>query len=209
MQKGLIDAYEGESIAINGVCLTVLHWPVTDGVVSFGVAPETIKLTNLVDQQPGDKVNVERSKKSDGRNSGHYVQGHVDNTATVVEKYMDGESLRVRMQAPAQLAPYILKKGYIAIDGTSLTITEADPATGIFAVMLVPHTQKCIVLPLRAIGDKVNIEVDIMTKAVIEAAINTNTAEQLLSCRNICGMAGLVSLIAGVTAGLSVTVRGK
>lgn len=105
MQKGLVDAYEGASIAINGVCLTVLEWPVKDGVVSFGVAPETIKLTNLVrltalsnaqpaacqdmaldnslplgrshlqgDLATGDKVNVERSQKADGRNSGHYVQ---------------------------------------------------------------------------------------------------------------------------------------
>jgi len=70
---------------------------------------------------------------------------------------MDGESLRVRMRAPADLAPYIVKKGYIAIDGTSLTVTEADPATGIFAVMLVPHTQRCIVLPARAVGDRVNL----------------------------------------------------
>ena len=81
----------------------------------------------------------------------------MDNTGTVVERYMDGESLRVRMRAPADLAPYIVKKGYIAIDGTSLTVTEADPATGIFAVMLVPHTQRCIVLPARAVGDRVNL----------------------------------------------------
>lgn len=113
--------------------------------------------TSQADQKPGDKVNVERSQKSGGRNSGHYVQGHVDNTATVVEKYMDGESLRVRMKAPPDLAPYIVKKGYISIDGTSLTITESDPLSGIFAIMLVPHTQKCIVLPLRAVGERVNI----------------------------------------------------
>jgi riboflavin synthase len=81
----------------------------------------------------------------------------VDNTGVVTEKYMDGESLRVRMQAPRDLAPYILKKGYIAIDGTSLTITEADPTTGIFAIMLVPHTQCKIVLPDRAVGDRVNL----------------------------------------------------
>ena len=81
----------------------------------------------------------------------------MDNTGVVTEKYMDGESLRVRMRAPPDLAPYILKKGYIAIDGTSLTITEADPTTGIFAVMLVPHTQSKIVLPDRAVGDRVNL----------------------------------------------------
>jgi riboflavin synthase len=81
----------------------------------------------------------------------------VDNTGVVTEKYMDGESLRVRMRAPPDLAPYILKKGYIAIDGTSLTITEADPTTGIFAVMLVPHTQSKIVLPDRTVGDRVNL----------------------------------------------------
>lgn len=169
MEKGLIDAYEGASIAINGVCLTVLEWPVKDGVVSFGVAPETIKLTNLGDQKPGDKVNVERSQQAGGRNSGHYVQGHVDNTAKVVEKYMDGESLRVRMQAPPDLAPFILKKGYISIDGTSLTITEANSSTGVFAVMLVTHTQRCIVLPQREVGERVNIEVDVMTKAAMQA----------------------------------------
>ena len=83
----------------------------------------------------------------------------MDNTGVVTEKYMDGESLRVRMQAPRDLAPYIVKKGYISIDGTSLTITEADPTTGIFAIMLVPHTQRCIVLPSRAVGDRVNLGV--------------------------------------------------
>jgi len=83
----------------------------------------------------------------------------VDNTGVVTEKYMDGESLRVRMQAPRDLAPYIVQKGYISIDGTSLTITEADPTTGIFAIMLVPHTQRCIVLPSRAVGDRVNLGV--------------------------------------------------
>lgn len=81
----------------------------------------------------------------------------MDNTGVVTEKYMDGESLRIRMRAPPDLAPYILKKGYIAIDGTSLTITEADPTTGIFAVMLVPHTQSKIVLPDRTVGDRVNL----------------------------------------------------
>ena len=81
----------------------------------------------------------------------------MDNTGVVTEKYMDGESLRVRMRAPPDLAPYILKKGYIAIDGTSLTITEADPTTGIFAVMLVPHTQSKIILPDRTVGDRVNV----------------------------------------------------
>lgn len=85
------------------------------------------------------------------------MQGHVDNVGVVTEKYMDGESLRVRMQAPKDLAPYIVKKGYISIDGTSLTITEADPTTGIFAIMLVTHTQRCIVLPTREIGDRVNL----------------------------------------------------
>ena len=83
----------------------------------------------------------------------------MDNTGVVTEKYMDGESLRVRMQAPRDLAPYIVKKGHISIDGTSLTITEADPTTGIFAIMLVPHTQRCIVLPSRAVGDRVNLGV--------------------------------------------------
>lgn len=122
----------------------------------------------------------------------------MDNTGVITEKYMDGESLRVRMQAPSDLAPYIIKKGYISIDGTSLTITEADPVTGIFAVMLVPHTQRCIVLPRRKVGDRVNLgvfsadrrvilpstaysltraslgccfsEVDIMTKAAMQSA---------------------------------------
>ena len=166
-----------------------------------------------MDQKPGNKVNVERSQKADGRNSGHYVQGHVDNTATVVEKYMDGESLRVRMRAPPELAPYIVKKGYISIDGTSLTITEADPATGIFAVMLVPHTQKCIVLPLRAVGDRVNIEVDVMTKAAMVATIQANAAlnggvsggMQLGS--SSCILLGLGAVAAGAAIGFGAAGR--
>ena len=92
---------------------------------------------------------------------------------------MDGESLRVRMRAPADLAPYIVKKGYIAIDGTSLTVTEADPATGIFAVMLVPHTQRCIVLPARAVGDRVNL-------GALPAAPPLSLPRSLLSSLPLC-----------------------
>jgi len=157
-------AYEGCSISVNGVCLTVTKFDRKQFTV--GVAPETLRLTNLGDLEPGSSVNLERAASIDGRNSGHMVQGHVDNVGTIVETWPDNESLFVKVQAPPELLRYIVPKGFIAVDGTSLTVCDVNSAEGWFTFMLVAYTQQHIIIPSKSAGDKVNLEVDVISKYV-------------------------------------------
>ena len=150
----------GDSIAVNGVCLTITAQQ--GERLTFGVAPETMRRTNLGGLLPGDRVNLERSLPANGRMGGHFVQGHVDGTGTLVERIEDGDSLRVAVAAPPELLHYMVPKGYIAVDGTSLTII--DVLEDRFTFMLVAFTQQHIVLPNRAVGSLVNLEVDILAK---------------------------------------------
>lgn len=156
----LEDAYVGCSIAVDGVCLTATD--IGEDELKFGLSPETLRRTTLEKRRPGDKVNLERSLKADDRNSGHYVQGHVDGTGVVEDKWVEGDSLWIRIRPPAHLLPFLVTKGYVAVDGTSLTVCDVDDDT--FTLMLVEHTQKCIVLPTKPKGGAVNLEVDVMAK---------------------------------------------
>jgi len=150
----------GDSIAVNGVCLTVTAMGA--GFLTFGLAPETLNRSNLGGLNSGDKVNLERSLPAGGRMGGHFVQGHIDGTGTLAEMTADGDSLRVKVQAPAELLHYMVPKGYIAVDGTSLTLIDVLPEH--FTFMLVAYTQQHIVLPLRKLATRVNLEVDILAK---------------------------------------------
>lgn len=152
----------GDSIAVNGVCLTVTD--LSAGAFTFGLAPETLSRTNLGDLKAGDGVNLERSMAADGRFGGHFVQGHVDGTGVLTGRTPDGDSLRMTVQTPPALMRYVVPKGYIAIDGTSLTVIEAMEDR--FTFMLVAYTQQHIVLPRRAVGSRVNLEVDVFAKYV-------------------------------------------
>ena len=154
----------GCSIAVNGVCLTVTEFD--DSVFTVGLAPETLRKTNIAKLAAGDPVNLERALPADGRNSGHFVQGHVDDVGTIEQLRPDGDSLYVRVRPPARLLPYIVPKGFIAIDGTSLTVCNVNNVEGWFDFMLVAYTQQHIVVPKKAPGDKVNIEVDVTAKYV-------------------------------------------
>eukprot|EP00045_Choanoeca_perplexa_P002439 m.24505 g.24505 ORF g.24505 m.24505 type:complete len:439 (-) comp11521_c0_seq1:64-1380(-) len=157
-------AYIGCSIAINGTCLTVVRF---DGA-SFDVnlAAETLRRTNLGSLREGDGVNLERAMAANARNSGHMVQGHVDGTGTVASRRFDGDSLWIVVQAPADIMQYIVAKGFIAIDGTSLTVCDVDRNANTFSFMLIPHTQAMVVLPQRQVGHHVNLEVDVVSKYV-------------------------------------------
>ncbi|KDO31237.1 riboflavin synthase [Saprolegnia parasitica CBS 223.65] len=157
-------AYIGCSIAINGTCLTVTAMDEAAGHLSFGVAPESLRKTNLKNLKAGDKVNVERAMGAHDRNSGHFVQGHVDGTGDILEMTREGESLWVKIKVDRALLSYIIPKGFIAIDGTSLTVCEVDTVAGWFNVMLITHTQASITLPTKKIGDPVNLEGDVMGK---------------------------------------------
>lgn len=150
----------GDSIAVNGVCLTVTFQD--GGLLGFGVAPETLSRSNLGDLKAGDKVNLERSLTPQSRMGGHFVQGHVDGTGRLAELQPDGDSLRVRVEAPPALLHYMVPKGYIAVDGASLTLI--DVLQDSFTFMLVAYTQQNIALPGRSLGSNVNLEVDILAK---------------------------------------------
>ncbi|MDH5751483.1 MAG: riboflavin synthase [Deltaproteobacteria bacterium] len=150
----------GDSIAVNGVCLTVTR--LEGGVFTFGLAPETLARTNLGDLKPGAGVNLERSLRADGRLGGHFVQGHVDGTGVLKERREDGDSLVCTIQSPAELLHYMVPKGFIAVDGTSLTII--DVLDDYFTFMLVAYTQQHIVLPRYELGARINIEVDLLAK---------------------------------------------
>ncbi len=134
----------------------------------MGLAPETLDKTYFRSLQPGQAVNLERASEIGGRNSGHFVQGHVDGTGTIVDKRVDGDSLRITVQVDDEFAEnivrYIVPKGFIAIDGTSLTVVDVDVQRRTFSFMLVEYTQKKIIIPQKAIGEKVNLEVDVLGK---------------------------------------------
>ncbi|KAI0842130.1 Lumazine-binding protein [Hypoxylon sp. FL0890] len=164
--KLLEDAQLGDSISINGVCLTatsIVHTPVPSFKV--GIAPETLRLTNLGSLAKDSRVNLERAVRADTRMGGHFVQGHVDTTAEIVGVAQDGNALTFRF-APKSLdvLKYVVYKGYVALDGTSLTITKVNDAEGWFEVMLIAYTQEKVVVAQKKPGDTVNVEVDVLAK---------------------------------------------
>jgi riboflavin synthase len=165
----------GDSIAINGTCLTVTDF--TDDTFTVGLSPETLRRTNLGDAEPGTPVNLERSLAADGRIGGHFVQGHVDGTGTVRERRVEGDSLWLTIEAAPDLLRYIVPKGYIAVDGTSLTVVDVlDDA---FTFMLIAYTQEHIVTGKRGIGERVNLEVDVLGKYVEKFITGDGTQETL------------------------------
>jgi len=152
----------GDSIAVNGVCLTVTEFD-AKGFVT-GLAPETRKRTNLDSLTSGSSVNLERSVTPSTRMGGHFVQGHVDATGTIREFRKDQDALWVTIGAPPEVMKYVVEKGYITLDGTSLTVV--DVGDDFFTVTLVAYTQAHIILPSKSMGDKINIEVDVLGKYV-------------------------------------------
>lgn len=156
------DAHLGDSIAVNGVCLTVTA--MDDKGFVTGLAPETLNRTNLESLSSGSAVNLERALLPTTRMGGHYVQGHVDGTGTISEFRIDNDALWVTIKAPVNVMPYVVPKGYITLDGTSLTIVAVGDDW--FNVTLVAYTQQHIIMPKKSIGDAVNIEVDVLGKYV-------------------------------------------
>ncbi len=158
----LQDTRLGDSIAVNGVCLTVTAR--ADDWFSIGVSPETLRRTNLGLLRVGDPVNLERSLTAGGRMGGHYVQGHIDGTGSITSIIPDGESRRVTIRPPRNLLPYIVEKGFIAVDGVSLTVAEMDTTS--FTVALIAYTQGAVIMGQQQVGAHVNLEVDIIAKYV-------------------------------------------
>ena len=150
----------GDSIAVNGCCLTVteLH---ADGF-SADLSRETIDCTTHGDRSAGDRVNFERALAAGDALGGHLVTGHVDRVGTVTDMQPDGDSLRLTIEAPGTLARYIAAKGSVCVDGTSLTVNSVDGDR--FAMMIIPHTQNETIIGGYAPGTRVNIEVDIIAR---------------------------------------------
>jgi riboflavin synthase len=152
----------GESIAVNGCCLTVVA---SEGeVFEVQAGPETLLRTNLGSRRPGDRVNLERSLRVGDRLGGHFVQGHIDTTATLAERRPDGEWDFLRFTLDPAWTRLLVEKGSIAVDGVSLTLVHVGPDW--FSVMLIPHTLAVTTLGALRSGDAVNIETDILAKHV-------------------------------------------
>jgi riboflavin synthase len=159
------DAAHGDSIAVNGCCLTVVDPDgASDGVFHLELVPETLKRTSLGGAAAGVKVNLERAVPAGGRLGGHIVQGHVDGVGTLLSRSPGERSDEVRFSLPAELARYVVRKGSIAVDGVSLTVAATEGYA--FTVALIPTTLADTTLGRRGPGDLVNLEVDVVAKYV-------------------------------------------
>jgi riboflavin synthase len=163
---------EGDSIAIDGVCLTVTRFDRT--VFCADASLETLDLTTLKDKKTGGRVNIERAMKSDGRFGGHFVMGHVDGVGTIASTRKEGASIRLEVEVPADIIRYIVKKGSVAIDGISLTVNEQHG--NIFKVNIIPYTASKTTIGVKNLRDKVNIETDIIGR-YIESFIGRGSPE--------------------------------
>ncbi|KAJ9126324.1 hypothetical protein QFC24_002056 [Naganishia onofrii] len=178
------DCNVGDSICVNGACLTATEFDKNEGWFKVGLAPETLKRTNLGQLQVGSGVNCERAMAGHTRFGGHMVQGHVDSTATIISKGVDGNSIRYSFRFPADVAntfmPYLIEKGYVTVDGASLTLTHvsplsASPEESEFGIMLIAHSQEKLTLTRKEVGDTVNIEVDCVGKYVLRSVEGEGT----------------------------------
>jgi len=152
----------GDSIAVNGTCLTAVNFSRTE--FSVDLSPETMRRTSLGQLSEGSPVNLERALLASDRMGGHIVQGHVDGTGRVVSSRVDGDSIIFRIRAPKRLNPYIVEKGFIAVDGISLTVVKRGASS--FTLAVIPYTLKNTNLASVSIGDRVNLEADILAKYV-------------------------------------------
>lgn len=160
--RGLLPMPIGASIAVAGVCLTVVE--AGEGAISVDVVPETLARTNLGDLEPGDKVNLERAMPADGRFDGHIVQGHVDGIGLVQSLRGDDEGVTLTIRPTEALLQYVVEKGSMTVDGVSLTVSALGDAS--FSVALIPHTLEVTTLGSLEPGDTVNLEVDVVAKYV-------------------------------------------
>lgn len=158
------DLQVGSSIAVDGVCLTVVD--LKPPAFAVDLSPATLQRTTLGVRQPGDGVNLERPLGASGRIGGHFVQGHVDAVGEVGAVERDGESVWMGITAPGEVARYLVPRGSVAVDGVSLTV--ADVRETVFSVCLIPHTLRHTTLGQRRVGDRVNLEADILAKYIAQ-----------------------------------------
>ena len=158
----LSDIHEGDSIAVDGVCLTVTR--IGQEAFSADASLETLNVTTLSEKAVGDRVNLERAMRVDSRFGGHIVMGHVDATGRIEGVRKAGDSVQYTVGIPEEISRYIVQKGSVAVDGISLTVNERSATT--FTVNVIPYTASQTTIALRVLGDKVNIETDILGRYV-------------------------------------------
>ncbi|GMH35140.1 hypothetical protein BSKO_03008 [Bryopsis sp. KO-2023] len=175
---GVVDAVSiGSSVALNGTCLTVTKQQ--GNVLGFDVIVETLRATNLGDLTEGEQVNFERAARLGDEIGGHNVSGHIHCTAKITEVQQTENNKRLSFEVPSQWMKYILPKGYIGVDGCSLTIGEVEGNS--FSVYLIPETLRATVFGGRKVGDSVNIEIETQTQAIVD------TVERVLAVRGYSG----------------------
>ena len=167
------DVALGDSIAVNGVCLTAVELP-GDGFVA-DVSRETLSLTSLGQLRPGSSVNLEKALTLATRLGGHLVSGHVDGLGTVIERHEDARSVRFTIEAPEELARYIAHKGSITVDGTSLTVNAVDGRR--FELNIVPHTLQETIMDSYVAGRRVNLEVDLVARHLERLLLGDRAAQ--------------------------------
>jgi riboflavin synthase len=165
----------GASVSINGVCLTVVS--IDSNIVHFDIIDETLERTNLGDISVGDYVNIERSLKFGDEVGGHVLSGHIFDTGIINSKAKKGDQMTLSILAPPSIQKYLTEKGYIAIDGISLTVGEIKD--GCFNLHIIPETMRLTILDSKEVGDIVNIEIDSNTQLIVE------TIERLLEERGV------------------------
>jgi riboflavin synthase len=161
-KKLAASANVGDSISINGVCLTVTH--IRRHFLEFDISSETLKKSSFFEFKIGDKVNIERALPVAGRLGGHLVTGHVDGVGEIRQKVKFNHGFELHISVPSELLKYIVAKGSIALDGISLTVSDLRNA--LLVVTVIPHTAKSTTLGFKNIGDRINIEVDILSKYI-------------------------------------------
>ncbi len=182
------DVQVGDSIAVNGVCLTVIEFD--SGTFSADVSNETISLTSLNALKAGSAVNLEKAMLPTTRMGGHLVSGHVDGLGTVVNKSGDARSIRLEIEVPVELKKYIAVKGSICIDGTSLTVNSVD--NRIIGLNIVPHTQERTVIQHYSKGTKVNLEVDLVARYLETLLLNMDDKDKSKVNMELLTRAGFV-----------------
>jgi riboflavin synthase len=158
------DAAIGDSIAVNGVCLTVVK---NDGAaISFDVSFETLKSSNLGEFKQGDRVNLEPSLTPNSKIGGHFVAGHIESVGKIISKQRTGDAVKVEIEAAASIIRYLVPKGSVTIDGISLTVVDVNADS--FSVVIIPHTAFVTTIGFKKTGDTVNLEPDILAKYVFK-----------------------------------------
>ena len=173
--ESVIELQIGDSVSINGACLTVVE---TGRDIAFEVSPETLRNTNLGELKVNDKVNMERALRLSDRLGGHLVTGHIDGIGVIIDKRQEGDYTFYTFGAPPKILKYTVKKGSIAVDGISLTVIGLDMKS--FTVAIIPHTLTATNIGSKGIGDKVNLEVDIIGKYVEKFVSKQNNDPSLM-----------------------------